>query len=64
MVNIGKVKKVRISQDGKFGSGHLMDYVKVNFQNVTYKYKILFYFSFIFFYFDIKYTNDTYIRTM
>lgn len=37
--NLGKIQRVTVSHDGKgFGSGFLMDYVQVNFEDVTYQF--------------------------
>ncbi len=37
MTNIGKLQTIKIFHDGKgFGSGHLISYIYVNFENVTY----------------------------
>lgn len=38
-LNTGKLKSVKISNDGKgFGSGFLFDYIQVNFEDITYKF--------------------------
>jgi hypothetical protein len=37
LTHIGKLQKIKIFHDGKgFGSGHLIEYIHVNFEDVTY----------------------------